>query len=166
MIGTTGDDHRTRTEREESAAETSKFQRKRLHIKCCTQWLNTSILPMSLLSLLFFSLRGLGDRSYVCMRWNIFAAFDRQDSAEGITWWQSWTPTPWRVRPQLPARICTTAFLCHIKIHVSNTVTNSPDSAWTHSGSMWSVLALTTSGSSDLIFWEMYLRLSRHTGKI
>lgn len=31
---------------------------------------------------------------------------------------------------------------------------------------MWSVLALTASGSSDLIFWEMFLRLSRHTGNI
>lgn len=42
----------------------------------------------------------------------------------------------------------------------------SPDCAWTHRGSMWSVLALTTSGPSDLILWEMYLRLSRHAGKI
>lgn len=36
----------------------------------------------------------------------------------------------------------------------------------THSGSMRSVCALTNSGYSDLIFWEMYLRLSRRAGKI
>lgn len=49
---------------------------------------------------------------------------------------------------------------------ISKTFTKSPDSAWTHCGSMRSVLALTTSASSDLIFWEMYSGLSRRTGKI
>lgn len=97
---------------------------------------------------------------------NVFTPSDRQHGPWGITCDCSRDALLHRAKPLLQACIYITACLCHITISASNTLTNCPDSALTHCGSMRSVHSLTTSGSSDLIFWEMYLRLSRHTGKI
>lgn len=56
--------------------------------------------------------------------------------------------------------------LCHVVVQQCFRKRRRNSPAWTHPGSMWSLLTLTTSGSSDLIFCEIYLRLSYLTGKI
>lgn len=144
----------------------------------CIQYLNTNILPISFLSAWSFC-SGVWMKRVLstCVAWEEMCFHSVWQAAwcrGNNMWQQSWAGLEDAATMRcsagpshrLPACIYITAFLCHIITSVSNTLTNCPDSAWTHSGSMWSVLALTTSGSSDLIFWEMYLRLSRHTGKI